>query len=156
MQDQMILWLISKNPPPFKANPHIIEWIECQATHYHNCLDIEVVQISMEQASEAHIKETNTLYKGLSKDLKDLCKEADRQISETWDSLKKEVTEIKASLYNKHEQEISSFKAQLWTEKETRKNHLKHNDLLFLMYGTEDRVRVERSAGASHLNCRLQ
>jgi hypothetical protein len=72
MKDQAILHLIHDKPPPFEADPQIIEWIEQQATTHRNCLDIKAVQISREQAAQAHLEETNALNKSLCDNLKAL------------------------------------------------------------------------------------
>jgi hypothetical protein len=72
MQDQAILRIISEVFPPFEADPHIIEWIECQSFHHCNHLDTKAVQISMEEANKAYIKQTNAFNEGLQDDLKAL------------------------------------------------------------------------------------
>jgi len=30
--DQIVTWVVTTNPPPFDADPHVLEWIEREAT----------------------------------------------------------------------------------------------------------------------------
>jgi hypothetical protein len=128
--DHIILRLTNENPPPFDADPRILEYIERLVCQHTSRLDVKALQISQEEAAKAHIEETNCLNKGLQDDLKVLRQEADRQIAETRDALELEAETIKSAIRTKLEQEIADFKANLRAEKELQKEDLKHNDLL--------------------------
>jgi hypothetical protein len=121
IHDHMILRLTNENPPPFDADPRIIEYIEHMVAQHTSHLNIKAMKISQEEATKAHIEETNQLNKGLQEDLKILWHEANCQIVETCNALEWEAEEIKSTLSAKLEQEIADFKAGLNVEKELHK-----------------------------------
>jgi hypothetical protein len=107
--DQIISLVISTNPLPFDADPHITEWIECEAACLRTNAEKHAFACAKQKAVVLHEQQKAIIQSCLEADLTLLHNKADKALDVTWERARQELVD----LHSEHKAQCEALKAGL-------------------------------------------
>jgi len=102
--DQIVTWVVTANPPPFDADPRVLEWIECEATRLCTNAEKWAFTRAEQKAQIIHEQQKAVIQSHLEADLTLLRDETDKALDVARQRAQQELADLKAQIRAQREQ----------------------------------------------------
>jgi hypothetical protein len=96
--DQIVMWVITANPPPADTDPHILEWIDCEAARLKADTEMKAIARADNNALTLHNRQMEVIRSRLDADLQLLRDETDKALNATRERAQQELADLQAQI----------------------------------------------------------